>query len=572
MARQKTFDVKKIVFANGNQAKYVEQASGASVDDMIKSLGVRQPETIIISLGGAKDLDTDKIAKLTHMYSRGVADAAEDLDALIIDGGTDSGVMAMMGQSLRNRKKKLALLGIAPEGKILLSDSQVPDETGRYPLEPHHSFFMLAKSNEWGGETDLMVEVAKSFSFKAQVVVVLANGGENAKIEMLRCVREGWPIIILKDSGRFADHLADLKEGKTESDDPIEIEIVETGDLHFFSLEESPIALKELVHHHGVNKRVLKQAWDRFFLYDHNATVHQKTFFKLQKSMLFLAVFGTFLAVVQTQLQLLSSIHLTEWQVQLFKFAIIIVPITVSVLLSVSNQLKSGNKWIFLRSGAEEIKQEIYKYRTRAGIYSESACKKDSREVKLALRLKIITRRVMKTEVNLAGLRSYDFHASKKYLEERALDELTPAQYVINRLDDQQKWYQKKTRELERQLNRLKVLVYVVGGAGTLLAAFGLELWIAVTTAIAGAVTTFLEYRQIENLLMSYNQTANDLIGIKDWWVALSTKDQKKNSNVDKLVTFTENTLSSENRGWVQHMQDMLDELQDEQTDNKEKE
>ena len=49
---------------------------------------------------------------------------------------------------------------------------------------------------------------------------------------------------------------------------------------------------------------------------------------------------------------------------------------------------------------------------------------------------------------------------------------------------------------------------------------------------------------------------------------ALSNSEQYKLKNFDRLVALTENIFRRENVGWVQQMQDMLDELHDEQSEN----
>jgi hypothetical protein len=69
-----------------------------------------------------------------------------------------------------------------------------------------------------------------------------------------------------------------------------------------------------------------------------------------------------------------------------------------------------------------------------------------------------------------------------------------------------------------------------------LLAALGWELWIALTTALVGAFMTVLQYKQIENSLIQYNQTATDLANVKLWWTALKDGDKEKLDNKIKLV------------------------------------
>ena len=124
--------------------------------------------------------------------------------------------------------------------------------------------------------------------------------------------------------------------------------------------------------------------------------------------------------------------------------------------------------------------------------------------------------------------------------------------------------------KLAKKLRYFQWLIYASGGIGTLLAAMGFELWIALTTALAGSFTTYLQFKQTEATLINHNQTAADLSNIKDWWIALSVDEQNKSINLDRLVAFTENTSKQEHVGWVQQMQDMLDELKEEQSTTKE--
>jgi len=97
-------------------------------------------------------------------------------------------------------------------------------------------------------------------------------------------------------------------------------------------------------------------------------------------------------------------------------------------------------------------------------------------------------------------------------------------------------------------------------------AAIGLELWIALTTAFVTAFTTYLEYQRVEERLMRYNQTATDLDNIERWWVALSAEEQAYPESLDLLVGQTETSIHSEHAAWVQDMQDAMAELRAEQT------
>jgi conflict system pore-forming effector with SLATT domain len=196
----------------------------------------------------------------------------------------------------------------------------------------------------------------------------------------------------------------------------------------------------------------------------------------------------------------------------------------------------------------------------------------------LAQRIEDITRRVMRTEVNAAGLKPYD---KDKGLPPRmdaaqggddGLSSLTSDGYVELRLGDQLNFYKTKTVKLERQLKVIQWSIFIIGGLGSLLAAINQQLWIALTTAVAAALTTYLTYQQTESTVTKYNQTATDLANVKSWWTALPPEEQAKQSNVDTLVDHTEQVLQSELDGWVQQMQNALAELRKGQAQAAEKE
>ena len=89
-------------------------------------------------------------------------------------------------------------------------------------------------------------------------------------------------------------------------------------------------------------------------------------------------------------------------------------------------------------------------------------------------------------------------------------------------------------------------MIYITGGVGTFLAAIGFELWVALTTALVALFTTFLEYRQIQNTLIQYNQGVTNLANLQNWWIALPIDDKNKSENIDKLVDSAETILNSE--------------------------
>ena len=562
---------KAIAFPNGNRALMVAPPAGTSASAILKALDIEQPKALILLSGGAAGLEEALKPRLFQLFSRGLARVAADAGALIIDGGTQSGVMAMMGQGVADRGRKSPLLGIAPAGKVTYSGGPVPGGSkDSAPLDPNHSYFVLVDCNEWGGEIDMMYELADSLGKRIPVVTVLVNGGPISKGEVLRSVRRGWPIFVIQGSGRLADEIAKLhKEKPAFIEDSVIAEIMNEGNIILFPIDGSVEELKRKLSHQLNIDQMLKLAWERFALYDENSKRQQTSFQKLQRWVLILGVLATLFALTQTQFKKDGLLADNDWQNKVLHYAIVIMPIGISILMAAINRFRTGNKWILLRSSAEAIKREIYRYRGGAEIYNNPQPPQKAPEAELAQRIEDTSRRLMQTDVNLSALRPYTGPIPPKMYGAAEGDDgfsfLTPDRYLVVRLGDQLTYYSGKTTKLEKQLKRLHWLIYIIGGLGTFLAAAGFELWVALTTSVVGTFTTFLEYQQVENTLMKYNQAATDLANIQTWWIALSAEEKADQKNIDMLVGHTEKILESELTGWVQQMENALGKLRAEQ-------
>jgi len=249
-AQQKNQDNnrKEIVFSNGNRARLVTPAAGTPAASVLKALEIEQPKALIMIAGGAGGMDEALRPRLVELFSRGIARAAASIDALIIDGGTEAGVMAMMGEGVAETGRNSVLLGVAPAGKVSYpggpADGSIEDGAS---LDPNHSHFVLVEGNEWGGETETMYELAEELSKEMPVLTILVNGGAVAKYEVLQSVCHGWWIIVIEGTGRLADEIAIAVREKTEPGGEKMASIVTYERLVLFDIEEGPEALAALV-------------------------------------------------------------------------------------------------------------------------------------------------------------------------------------------------------------------------------------------------------------------------------------------------------------------------------------
>jgi hypothetical protein len=241
-------DIREIRFPNGNRAQAVIAPIGTRAIDLVPALGLPQSQALILITGGASKMDEQIHANLLQQLAAGIAHFAASLHALVIDGGTQAGVMALIGEGVARQPSKPTLLGISPSGRITYpGKSKSVKEHKMRPLEPNHSHFVLVKADEWGDETATMYDLAKVLSEERPSLAVLINGGAIAKSEVLHNVRQRRPIIVIQGSGRLADEIANIRQEQPSSiADPALAEIITQGHLHFFPLTSSVLELEQL--------------------------------------------------------------------------------------------------------------------------------------------------------------------------------------------------------------------------------------------------------------------------------------------------------------------------------------
>lgn len=571
---------KEIIFSSTRRASALEFIPGADIPQILPALKLEKPPLLIMISGGASVTRIGKQdqERLSDLFTVGIANAALHLGATIVDGGTDAGVMQMMGRGVAAYDHRSVLVGVVPDAKVSYPNKSISGsaEAG-IALERNHSHFVLVRGEEWGSETETMYSLAKELANGMPVLTMLAGGGNYCKKEVLQAVQNGWSIIVIEGSGGFADRLAllwrqreKLIDGEQKlSDslrvDPMEIEILTHGKLLLFPITGSPRLLEKRIVHQYQKRRydlnhdsTLKRAWQVYARYDDNAGRQQRQYRRGQNWILLLGILSIIL--VTSQQQGLAS--LLPGIAQPLHYSIVLVPVSISFLLSLGNRFNAGNKWVVLRGNAELIKSEIYYYRTHTHLYNEPEA---VRQAKLMQRLNAINDQLLDTEVMNSAfhLRANGFPTGLDLTIDDGLSELSAEHYLVVRLEDQLAFYQRKILALDKRARRFRWLMYATGGVGTLLAAAGFELWVALTTTIFSACATYLEYEQTENTLRKYNIVATLLENVKSWWIALTPEGKNLLENKEKLVSSTESALREEGMGWMALLQDAVSKTSD---------
>ena len=99
-------------------------------------------------VGGADTMEPAVDALICPFFERGVVPAIEATGAMVVDGGTSSGVMAVAGETLGTKGVPVVLVGVAPAGRVTFPGDQRAEATGSTSaLEANHSNFILASSD-----------------------------------------------------------------------------------------------------------------------------------------------------------------------------------------------------------------------------------------------------------------------------------------------------------------------------------------------------------------------------------------------------------------------------------------
>lgn len=306
---------------------------------------------------------------------------------------------------------------------------------------------------------------------------------------------------------------------------------------------------------------VLETTWQRYAEFDANALAGLEQHLRLQSWVVILSVAATLLAILVGNYsdQVLPIIG------QVLRISLILVPIVSSIVLAFTNKFQQGERWLALRAGAEEIKKEIYLYRTLLQGHN-------GRDQWLNERVTAIQRQVFESFGGDLVLKSYTGKVPPRYLPEDdngdpGFGDLLADEYLRYRLENQLKWHSQKIGGLQRTRIRLQWIILAFGGLGTFLAALGgsLAVWVAFTSSIAFALTAWLELRRLDSVVNHYSRLVLELTIIRDRWKSLS-KEERTGDEFFKMVMATEKVLWSQHRVYITEMRQAVAELQGQDT------
>jgi hypothetical protein len=240
----------QLTFASGQAAKAVEVPNWQSLPSALEAVGLSKSRPVLVLIGGACQLDPEDGDRLHHLFVDSLAPVIEELGITVVDGGTDAGVMRLMGQARSSITASFPLVGVVPIGKVRLPNT---NSQGKHALEPHHTHFILTPGRRWGDESRWIATIASLLSNGAKSLTLLINGGTIALIDVQSSIAEGRPVMVMAGTGRLADQIATAMQQPDRAFPPLAALIrmgSQINGLTVFDSSQSTRQLSDSLKHH----------------------------------------------------------------------------------------------------------------------------------------------------------------------------------------------------------------------------------------------------------------------------------------------------------------------------------
>ncbi len=206
-----------IHFSPTQVAQAVQFDQEEELQGAIELLKLPSHRPVLVLVGGASGMTPDYLENLKGFFIQVICQLMEELQGIVIDGGTDAGVMQLMGQTRYHTGSTFPLVGVAAHGTVCWPYQNPPALEDYAQLEPYHTHFLLAPGFLWGDESPWIARTANHLAEASPSITLLINGGRIAWQDVSNSVSVHRPVLVLGGSGRTADELRNALEGDRQN-------------------------------------------------------------------------------------------------------------------------------------------------------------------------------------------------------------------------------------------------------------------------------------------------------------------------------------------------------------------
>jgi len=231
-------------FPNELTADVIQVHHCVDLPQTLHDLGFSSTRPILVLVGGASGISPADLSCLEQLFVDAIAPIAEELGVIVVDGGTDAGIMKFIGLARTKISGTFPLIGVAAIGTVILPNVP-PPMADAAPLEPHHTHFVLVPGSNWGDESPWIASIANVLSGEFPSVTVVVNGGEITLQDVSNSLKAHRPVVTLDGSGRTADKLAAALRG--EPTDSRAQDLVASGQVESIKLNQNSGDVSQLI-------------------------------------------------------------------------------------------------------------------------------------------------------------------------------------------------------------------------------------------------------------------------------------------------------------------------------------
>jgi SLOG in TRPM, prokaryote len=171
----------------------------SEIQRALDQLEIPHPNSVIVLVGGASGigwLDMFPMRKAVGIIAR----LAEETQSVVIDGGTQAGIMTEIGKQRKHKGYSFPLIGV-------VFDNLIVKEEAASILDPNHTHFFLIPGDNWGDESSWISRIATAIAGNHKSITVLINGGKISRQDVEYSLLENRPTFVIRGTGRLADEI-----------------------------------------------------------------------------------------------------------------------------------------------------------------------------------------------------------------------------------------------------------------------------------------------------------------------------------------------------------------------------
>lgn len=538
-----------------------------SLQFILTKMGVPTGRPVLIVAGAAATkLDEDVEDRQRLVLETVIAPICRECEGdevVIVSGGTDAGIMAMLGTSMAELAPRCVLLGVAPHKKLRGHGAAEDDDDAAAP-EEHHRLICTA-GDDWGCEGPTLVRVADRVASGRSIVMIAVGGGRGTRREVTLAARRGWPIILVTgcngESERLAVGLEEASSGATGHKIPDDVVAADRVGLITTIPVEERWQMERALRWQLGQDHILREAWCRFAAADTTAVTLKRPTGWTSLAVLVLAtatVLGTVLLGVSRDPPTYARFLAEPWVRTLLRLLITTLPLLVATLIGLSDRRARQGTWIEMRAAAEATLRELYLFRARSGRYSKDPA--------VAL-----NDALSKIDTQLDGRASViEHHASGQQWwpptglrvripnRDSLLGPLDGLLYDEVRVRDQLAFMETSARSTERRATFLAATIFVLASATAVLLAISwrsdwrhIAAYAAIAAIFVAALVSWREYHQLDARADLVRSTAAAVRAARGRWQSTPRDEGNDSTELASYAEEVEGALSAEGSDWA---------------------